>query len=286
MKGSGLWISSYAWRGSAHGAGADRAREVFHLSTDGAIQRGRWFPYQHSELGSTETRYRVDSSPRIAGVMPGVVRRGAGSTVLRIYGANLDSSLTSVSLNFGDGITIEKIDEATPDRVAVRVRTDPHAKAGPRDVQVGKATKAAALSVYEKVDYIRVLPDKSMARLGGVTTVKRLIQFEAHAFSNGLDGIPGTADDLDLGMVKASWTLGESFTSYSEQDAKYVGVIDQNGLFTPAQEGPNAQRPRSTNNAGDVWVNASYILEGASTPLKARAYLLVSVPTYRELITP
>jgi quinohemoprotein amine dehydrogenase len=113
-----------------------------------------------------------------------------------------------------------------------------------------------------------------------------MIQFEAHAFSNGPDGIPGTADDLDLGMVKASWALSESFTSYNEEDTKYVGTIDQNGLFTPAEDGPNPKRQRSTNNAGDVWVNASYTPEGSTIPLKARGYLLVSIPAYREMISP
>jgi quinohemoprotein amine dehydrogenase len=285
VQGTGRWISSFAWRGSGHGAGNDRMREIFHLSADGTTQRGRWFPYPHSELGSKELRYRIAAAPQIVGVMPGQIRRGQ-SLVLRVYGANLDASLNAGALKFGEGVTVEKVDEATADLVSVRVRAAPDAKAGSRDVQVGAARKPAALAIYDKVDYLRVFPDKSMARLGGVTAVKRFIQFEAHAFSNGADGISGTADDLDLGLVKASWTLGESFTSYGEQDTKYVGSIDQNGLFTPAQEGPNPQRPRSTNNAGDVWVNASYSAEGVAVPLKARAYLLVSVPTYRELITP
>jgi quinohemoprotein amine dehydrogenase len=144
----------------------------------------------------------------------------------------------------------------------------------------------SALTVYDKVDYIRVLPEKALARLGGVRAVARFIQFETHAFSNGPDGIAGNADDLDLGMVKASWTLDESFTTPNDEDKKYVGSIDQNGLFTPAKEGPNPQRQRSTNNAGDIWVNASYTPEGQSVPLKTRAYLLVSVPAYRELISP
>jgi len=285
MKGTGSWISSFAWRGSSHGAGADRVREVFQVSADGSTQRGRWLPYQHSELGSRELRYRVDSAPQIAGIVPPVIRRGR-SVALRVYGANFDSSMTPAALKLGEGITIEKIEEAASDHVFIRVQAAPNAKLGSRDVQIGAARKPVSLMVYDKVDYLRVLPDKSMARLGGVTAVKRFIQFEAHAFSNGPDGVPGTADDLDLGIVQASWALGESFSSYSEQDTKYVGSIDQNGLFTPGQEGPNPQRQRSTNNAGDVWVNATYLAEGAGAPLKARAYLIVSVPTYRELITP
>lgn len=286
MKGKGLWMSGYAWRGTGRATDVDRAREVFHLSADGKMQRGRWFPYEHAELGSKEVRYREDAVPQVVGVMPASIPRGSRNAILRIYGANLGSSLKASDVKLGDAIVIDKIDQAALDHIVVQVHVAPDARIGRRDAEVGSARMNGALAVYDKVDYLRVLPEKSMARLGGVRAVKRFIQFEAHAFSNGPDGIAGNADDLDLGLVKASWTLGESFTTYNEQDAKYVGSIDQNGLFTPAQEGPNSERPRSTNNAGDVWVNASYTPEGSITPLKTRAFLLVSVPTYRELITP
>jgi len=286
MEGKGRWLGAFAWRASGRGGDVDRAREVFHLSADGLTQRGRWFPYEHPELGAKEVRYRVGASPQIDGILPGALRRGGGTAILRIYGANLGQTLQLNEFKLGAGITVEKVTEAAADHVILQVRVAADANVGKRDVQVGAAQSAAALAVYDKVDYIRVLPEKSMARLGGVRAVKRFIQFEAHAFSNGPDGIPGNADDLDLGMVKAAWTIGESFTSFAEQDTRFVGSIDQNGLFTPAQEGPNVQRQRSTNNAGDVWVNASYTAEAPNAPLKGRAYLLVSVPAYRELITP
>jgi quinohemoprotein amine dehydrogenase len=274
MTGRGQWLGASAWRGSGHSADVDKAREVFQLSADGKVQHGRWFPFQHPELGATEFRYRADTSPQIAGIAPGAIRRGT-SAQLRIYRANLNPSAPQL----GDGITVEKVIESASDHVIVQVRVAAEAKPGKRDILGG------SLTVYDKVDYIRVLPEKSLARLGGARALKRFIQFEAHAFSNGPDGIPGSADDLDLGMIKASWSLGESFSAPNDEDLKYVGSIDQDGLFTPAQEGPNPGRPRSTNNAGDVWVNASYTPEGSNVPLKTRAYLLVSVPAYRELIS-
>jgi len=284
MNGRGQWLGASAWRGSGHGSEIDRAREVFQLSADGKTQNGRWFPFQHPEQGAKEVRYRVDGSPRIAGIMPGALRRGA-SAVLRIYGSNFNPSLEPRDLNLGDGITIDKVSERASDHVNIQVHVAADAKIGKCDITVGVAHMDSALTIYDKVDYIRALPEKALARLGGVRAVPRLIQFEAHAFSNGPDGIPGNADDLDLGLVKASWTLEESFTTPNDEDKKYVGSIGQDGLFTPAQEGPNPQRQRSTNNAGDVWVNASYTPEGSTAPLKTRAYLLVSVPAYRELIS-
>jgi quinohemoprotein amine dehydrogenase len=286
MSGRGQWLGATAWRGSGHSSEIDRAREVFHLSADGKIQNGRWFPFQHPEQGAKEVRYRVDASSQISGIVPGTLRRGASAVVLRIYGANFNPTLESRDLKLGGGISIDKVTERAPDHVIVQVRVAADAKVGKRDIQVGEARMSGSLTVYDKVDYIRALPEKSLARLGGVRAVKRFIQFEAHAFSNGPDGIPGNADDLDLGLVKASWKLGESFTTPNDEDTKYVGTIDPDGLFTPAQEGPNPQRQRSTNNAGDVWVNASYTPEGSTVALNTRAYLLVSVPAYRELISP
>ena len=196
--------------------------------------------------------------------------------MLRIHGANFDSSMKPSDIALGDGIMVEKITQESSGQIAVQVHVAADAKVGRRDLRVGKASKTASLTIYDKIDYILVLPDKAMPRLGGVRAVKKFIQFEAHAFSNG----------LDLGMIKASWSIAEPSTSPGAQNTKYVGTIDQAGLFTPAEEGPNAERFRSTNNAGDVWVNASYQPDGSTTALTARAYVLVSVPDYRELITP
>ena len=285
-KGKGLWLGAFSWRGSGHSAEVDRQREVFQLSADGKIQHGRWFPFDHPELGATEIRYRVDASPQISGVLPKALRRGAGSVELRIYGANLPPSPGRGDINLGDGIIVDRVTEASSDHMFVQVHAAPDAKVGKRSLRAAAALQPDALILYDKVDYILVLPQKSMARLGGVTAKKRFVQFEAHAFSNGLDGIPGNSDDLDLGMIKASWSIEDVSTSISDQNAKYVGVINQDGLFTPSQEGPNGERPRSTNNAGEIWVKASYAPDSSAAPLTARAYVLVSVPDYRELITP
>lgn len=285
-EGKGLWLGAFAWRGSGRSGDVNRQREIFHLSADGETQRGRWFPFEHPELGATEVRYRVDGSPQISGVLPKVLQRRATGVELRIYGANLGTSLGRGDIELGDGIIVDQVSEATSDHVVVQAHVAADAKVGKRNLRAGLASKADALALYDKADYILVLPEKSMARLGGVIAVKRFIQFEAHAFSDGPDGIPGNSDDLDLGMVKADWSIEDLSTSAGNQNAKYVGAIDQNGLFTPSQEGPNAERQRSTNNAGEVWVKASFTPRGSTAPLSARAYVLVSVPDYRELVTP
>ena len=66
-----------------------------------------------------------------------------------------------------------------------------------------------------------------------------------------------------------------------DDDIKWVGTIDQHGLFTPSVEGPNPQRSGSRNNIGDVWVVATYKgTDAATRGLTARAQLVVTVPLY------
>ncbi len=62
---------------------------------------------------------------------------------------------------------------------------------------------------------------------------------------------------------------------------KFIGMLDQKGLFTPALDGPNPQRSASRNNIGDIWVVATWQPpEAGARPVKARAHLVVTVPLY------
>jgi quinohemoprotein amine dehydrogenase len=134
--------------------------------------------------------------------------------------------------------------------------------------------------VYDKVDGIRLLPRAGLARTGGAVFPKQFQQFEAMAFANGPDGKPDTPDDWPLGLVDAKWRLEEYTATFNDDDVKFVGSIDQTGLFTPNLDGPNAERSGNRNNVGDVWVVAEFTPEGASEPLRGRAHLLVSVPVF------
>jgi quinohemoprotein amine dehydrogenase len=152
------------------------------------------------------------------------------------------------------------------------------------DVSVAGATAEKTLAVYDKVNYIKVTPDASFARLGGTIVAKQYAQFEAVAFANGPDGKPGTADDISLGPVSANWGLEEFMSTPDDDDVKYVGTINDTGLFTPSGEGPNPKRKKQANNYptdnwGDVWVDASYKPDNEPA-MKARSYLVVTVPTY------
>jgi len=123
-----------------------------------------------------------------------------------------------------------------------------------------------------------VVPSPAMSRTGGLgLTVKQLVQFDAMACSNGADGVPGNQDDIEIGRVPATWKVVELMNAPDDDDIDYVGAIDRNGLFTPAEDGPNPKRRLQNNNVGDVWVTATYTPAGGSA-LSARGYLLATIP--------
>jgi len=113
---------------------------------------------------------------------------------------------------------------------------------------------------------------------------KQLQQFDAIGMSNGSDGKPGTPDDLELGAVGVKWSLEEYTATFDDDDVKFVGSINEAGMFTPNVEGPNPERKKQTNNFptnnwGDVWIEAAYDAPGG-TAMKARSYLVVTIPVY------
>ena len=101
------------------------------------------------------------------------------------------------------------------------------------------AVKPSALVVYDKIDGIKVLPQAGMARVGGNVFPKQLQQFEAVGISNGPDGKPDTADDLEPRPRRVKWSLEEYTATFGDDDLQYVGTLDQTGLFTP-----NVRRPQ------------------------------------------
>jgi len=281
--GEGVLYAGYAWRGEVQWEGTNiTTKEVLHLWEGPDRFEGRRYtaPLNY-ELGADEVRYRVGAEARILRVLPTALKAPSASVNLRIVGMNLPTEVTAADIDLGDGVVVNRVVAASPDVITLNVDVESGAAIGQRDVTVGAVVGEALLTVYDKVDHIKVVPESGLSRLGGGGSAHKVYaQFEAIAYNNGPDGEPETEDDLNLGAVDARWRLEE----YVEggEDVPFVGAIDQNGLFTPAIEGPNPKRPMSTNNAGQVWVVATYFPEEGE-PLEARAYLLVTVPRYLEL---
>lgn len=292
--GKGIVYTGYSWRGrqTAEAKPPESAdpgnnpaewREAMMVSRDGNSMEGRWFWGGYDEFGLEVTLTRLGTQPVVLGTdLYSLPSPAAGP--LRIFGANLPANLKASDVDLGTGITVKRVVKATPAVVTVEVETAKGVPVGVRDVSIGRATAVKALAVYDKIAYIKVSPDAGMARLGGGIAAKQYLQFEAIGYCAGPDGKPNTADDIPLGPVAARWSMEEFFSTPDDDDVKFVGSMNDSGLFTPSLEGPNPARKKQannypTNNWGDVWVNAAHDA-GGGTALKARSYLVVTIPMY------
>jgi len=288
--GNGIVYTGYAWRGRSKGdtkiAGIDDpagVREVMMLSGDQSELSGRWFWGTYQEFGMDVTMHRETGGPIVLGTDLSSLKVGSSDNTIRIFGSRLPASIAASDVNLGPGVTVSKVVSSTPDVVTVLASVDAKALPGRRIVSVAGTGLANAYAVYDTMDYLKVTPTTSLTHLGSTTHSKGYMQFEAVAYSNGPDGKPDTADDIELGPVQAEWKIEEFVASYGDDDVQYVGSIDaKTGFFTPASDGPNPKRKSQRNNYGDVWAVAQYTPSGASKPLVGRSYLIVAVPQYMQ----
>ena len=280
-QGRSIVYTGYQWRGRSTVGNAEESalREVLTVGRDWKEISGRWFRGAHDELGLDVTLRRLGREVEFTGVGPEALVRGGAEQELRLYGANFPASPAASSFDLGPGVQVTGVRASTPDLITLRVRIDSGATIGRRDAYAAGAHLRDAFVVYDKVQRIKVTPVAGMARVGGTQMPKQLQQFEVTAYHDGPDAKPNTADDLPLGALPVTWSLEEYTVTFDDDDLRYVGAIDQTGLFTPAIDGPNAQRSGNRNNVGDVWVVATYTPPGG-TALRARAHLLVTVPLY------
>jgi quinohemoprotein amine dehydrogenase len=292
--GKGIVYTGYSWRGRSTAAkpsppadpndSPSETREAMLVSRDGSTMEGRWFWGGYQEFGMDVQLVRQGAETIVLGTDRYSVPT-PWSGEIHVYGGNLPAAPKPSDFDLGVGIQVTKVVRSTPTEATLQISVAPQLPVGVHDVSVRGVTAVKAFTVYDKIDYIKVIPDAVMARLGGTIAAKQFAQFDAVAFSNGPDGIPGTADDVALGPVSANWSLEEFMATADDDDAKYVGVINpETGLFTPSIEGPDPKRKKASNNFptedwGDVWVDASYKTPNGQT-VKARSYLVVTIPDY------
>jgi len=252
------------------------------VSRDGNTMDGRWFWSGFGELGIDVHLVRAGSEPLVIGTDLAALQSPSKSTV-KIYGANL-ATVKAADIDLGRGITITRVVSATPALLTAEVDIAKDLPVGMRDLAIGRSSVKEALAVYDKAAYIEVTPDANISRLGGVRYPKEYAQFEAVAYAAGPDGKAHTDDDVPLGMVPVRWAMEEFLSTPEDDDIKFVGSLDDAGFFTPNVEGPNPARKKQannfpSNNYGDVWIAATYKTpEGKD--LKAKAYLVVTIPNY------
>jgi quinohemoprotein amine dehydrogenase len=290
--GTGIVYAGYSWRGRSAPQAAkpspgsldNATRETMWFSPDRKTAQGRWFWGEYQEFGYDVRLVRADGSPTIAGVYPYSLKAGSKGVQVHIYGDSLPVATTARDVDLGTGVAVTKIVSASPSEIVVAVDTAPTALAGVHDVTVGTAVLGAGLPVYRKIDYLKVTPETAIAHLGGEKHPKGYGQFDAWGFDNGPDGKPYTADDINAGIVAADWSVQEFQSTWFDDDKRYVGVLSPAALFTPSGDGPNPERSRNRNNYGDVWVVATARTEKDTQghPLTAKAFLVVTVPSYKR----
>jgi quinohemoprotein amine dehydrogenase len=280
--GRSVVYTGYQWRGrTMAGENPDTSlREVMFVDRDWQTMSGRWFAGAYDEIGLDVTLRRADAGPVIAGLDRPSLQTGTSGERVRIFGDKLPTSIAPADINFGPGVTVTRIVNATPSVLTLEVDVAADAAVGMRDLFVAGLFDRSALAVYDRIDYVKVAPGWGMARVGGVMFPKMFARFEAVGYSDGPDGEPDTDDDIGIGAVDAIWTVEEYTATYDDDDVRFVGEIDPTrGVFTPAQDGPNPNRSGNRNNVGDVWVVATHRPAGGES-MRARAQLVVTVPLY------
>lgn len=290
-KGTGLLYAGYSWRGSSKGGkpgtpddphGADR--ETMWFAPDQKSAQGRWYWGAYHEFGFDVTLSRASSDPTLVAVLPTSLKTGTKDASVRIFGNSLPTKVTPADVDLGPGVTVTKIVSAAPGELVVSVDVADKALVGVRDVAINGSVLEKALPIYDKVDYLKVTPDTALAHLGGVKFDKGFQQFDVIGYANGPDAKPNTGDDFAIGPVPATWSMEEFPTVTYDNDKDFVGTLSANALFTPSFEGPNPKRRFSRNNYGEVWVVATAKNEKDKfgKPLTGKAYLVVTVPTYKR----
>jgi len=293
--GTSLVYAGYSWRGRSKGGAlpanappddlASPMREAVWISPDQTWAEGRWFWGEYQEFGVDVKLRRATSEPLLLTLDRYSLKTGSQAQRVRIFGANLPAQVAPADLDFGSGITVKSIASHSAGEIAAVVDVAPDAVSGKRDVAFRNAVLEDALAVYDRIDYIKVLPEASLARLGGDPQSphpRGYQQLEVMAYQRGADDKPRTGDDVELGPIDVNWSVEEFYASFGDDDKEFVGTLDNHGLFTPNIDGPNPQRKFSRNNYGDVWIVATAKTEKDKDgkPLSGRSYLVVAVPTY------
>jgi quinohemoprotein amine dehydrogenase len=293
--GTSVVYTGYSWRGSSKGTtvAANPApddlsrpmREAMLISSDQMSAEGRWFWGEYQEFGVDVKLRRAIAEPQLLTVDRYSLKTGSAAQRVRVIGNSLPMAVKASDLDFGSGVTTKSIVSHTATEIVALVDVAADAVPGKRDLVLDNAVLDGALAVYDKVDYIKVIPEASLARLGGDehdVHPRGYEQLEAVAYQRGADGKLHTADDIDLGPVAVNWTMEEFYAYFGDDDKEFVGSLSNNGLFTPNIDGPNPQRKFSRNNYGSVWVVATAKDEKDKDgkPLVGKSYLVVAVPTY------
>ena len=107
----------------------------------------------------------------------------------------------------GPGVTVNRILSSKANEIVAEMSVAADAAPGQRDIRFRSSILPGALAIYDRVDYLKVTPESSMAAFGGEGYPRGFQQFEAIGYQRGADGRAHTADDVELGPVDATWSM-------------------------------------------------------------------------------
>ena len=280
--GRSVVYAGTAWRGRSQGISvasaapddlSTEAREAMWVAPNGSRVEGRWFWGQYEELGFDVTMQRASSDPALLLVDPPSFKAGSNANRIRLIGDRFPAQVTPADVTVGSGVTVRRIISSTPGEIVAEVDVAADALSGKRNVSFRSSTLESAVAIYDRVDYVKVTPESSLATFGSQTYSRGFQQFEAIGYQRGPDGRPHTADDLELGPVQVAWSM-EVFYEVDPNKQDRVGTVSATGFFTPAAANPG--------NNYDVWIIATAKTEKGKDgkPLVGKCYLVVTVPTY------
>jgi quinohemoprotein amine dehydrogenase len=280
--GRNVVFAGTAWRGRSQGIGAataapgdlsSEAREAMWVAPDGSRIEGRWFWGNYQEFGFDVTMQRDSSEPTLLLVEPPSFRAGSGAGRIRLLGDRFPAEVTPADVRLGTGVTVRRVVSSTPDEIVAEVEVGADAFTGKRDVGFRSSTVQRAVAIYDRVDYLKVMPESSLATYGSQTDSGGFQQFEAIGYQRGPDDRQHTADDLELGPVEVTWSMKVFYEVDPSKQAE-VGTLSSTGFFTPAAA--------NLGHNHDVWVIATAKTEKGQNgkALVGTGYLVVTVPTY------
>lgn len=276
MKGEGqaLIYTGFEWRANLEIDGTPM-RQVFAVN-DGQL-RGRMFLRDQDEVGADVVgSLQQAGNSHVIAVHPNFVKAG-DEAQLRIVGSALEGDVSLPA-----GIEVLEVVERSPAHVLVKVRAGAGGL-GVHDVAVGQ-TRGATLAIYDRVDAVKVVPEFSVARIGGngSSTAKVEGRFDAEAWAAGADGAVGTADDYRIGVMPAKWSVKPfDEAAKHDNDVKFAGVMAADtGVFVPGGAGPNPERRMMTNNAGNLKVIAE--VEQGAEHVRGEGHMIVTVPRWNN----
>src|SRR5262249_33719874 len=158
-----LLYAGYSWRGTSNDPEARTPQikdlhEVMLLSDDLESMRGRWFSGAYDEFGMDVQARRIGRDMMISATDRSRLITGPPNPV-RIYGANFPNDLKAEDIDFGPGTTASNL-RTTPAMLTVDIAVDAKAAIGFRDVIVRGKVSRKAVAVFDRIDYIRVLPEQ------------------------------------------------------------------------------------------------------------------------------